>query len=59
MSWSDALSNEVLHAAVSYIEWKRKAINWIGHVVHRNCLLKHVIEGNIQRSIEVKGRRRR
>jgi hypothetical protein len=24
----------------------RKAI-WIGHIVHRNCLLKHVIEEKI------------
>jgi hypothetical protein len=19
--------------------------NWIGHILHRNCLIKHVIEG--------------
>ena len=25
----------------------RKA-NWIGHILHRNCLLKHVIEGAIE-----------
>jgi hypothetical protein len=25
---------------------KRKA-NWIGHILCRNCLLKHVIEGKI------------
>ena len=24
---------------------KRKKANWIGHVVRRNCLLKHVIQG--------------
>jgi hypothetical protein len=23
--------------------------NWIGHILHRNCLLKHVIEGEIER----------
>jgi hypothetical protein len=22
--------------------------NWIGHISHRNCLLKHIIEGKIQ-----------
>jgi hypothetical protein len=32
-------------------EIKRKA-NWIGHILHRNCLLKEVIEGNIQGQIE-------
>jgi hypothetical protein len=21
---------------------------WIGHILHRNCLLKHVIEGNVE-----------
>ena len=40
---------------------KRKA-NWIGHILHRNCLLKQVIEGKIKEEIEVKrrqGRRRK
>ena len=31
---------------------KRKA-NWIGHILHRNCLLKQVIEGKIKEEIEV------
>ena len=25
----------------------RKRANWIGHILSRNCLLKHVIEGKI------------
>jgi hypothetical protein len=37
---------------------KRKA-NWIGHILCRNCLLQHVIEGKIKRGIEVTGRRGR
>jgi hypothetical protein len=37
---------------------KRKA-NWIGHILRRNCLLQRVIEGNIQRGIEVTGRQGR
>ena len=40
---------------------KRKA-NWIGHILHRNCLLKQVIEGNIKGEMEVtrrRGRRRK
>jgi hypothetical protein len=37
---------------------KRKA-NWIGHILLRNCLLKRVIEGNIEGRIEVTGRRGR
>jgi hypothetical protein len=40
---------------------KRKA-NWIGNILHRNCLLQRVIKGKIQGGIEVigrQGRRRR
>jgi hypothetical protein len=35
---------------------KRKA-NWIGHILRRNCLLKHVIEGKIKGEMEVTRRR--
>jgi hypothetical protein len=38
---------------------KRKKANWVGHVLRRNCLLKHVIEGKIEGRIEVTGRRGR
>jgi len=31
---------------------KRKA-NWIGHILHRNCLRQWVIEGKIKGGIEV------
>ena len=40
---------------------KRKA-NWIGHILHRNCLLKQVIEGKIKGEMGVarrRGRRRK
>jgi hypothetical protein len=37
---------------------KRKA-NWIGHILHRNCLLQWVIEGKIKGGIEMTGRRGR
>jgi hypothetical protein len=37
---------------------KRKA-NWIGRILHRNCLLQQVIEGKIKGGIEVAGRRGR
>jgi hypothetical protein len=36
--------------------WKA---NWIGHVLRRKCLLKHVIEGKLEGRIEVMGRRGR
>jgi hypothetical protein len=31
--------------------------NWIGHNLHRNCLLQQVIDGKIKGGIEVTGRR--
>ena len=37
---------------------KRKA-NWIGHILRRNCLLQRVIEGKIERGLEVTGRQGR
>jgi hypothetical protein len=30
--------------------------NWIGHILLRNCLLKHVIERKIEEMTEVSGR---
>jgi hypothetical protein len=37
----------------------RRKANWIGHILLSNCLLKHVIEGKLERRIEVTGRRGR
>jgi hypothetical protein len=37
-------------------KWKA---NWIGHILRRNCLLRHVIEGKIKGGIQVRGRRGR
>jgi hypothetical protein len=28
---------------------KRRKANWIGHNLHRNCHLKHLIEGKIEK----------
>jgi len=58
ISWTDHVRNEevllrvneqrnILHEII-----KRKA-NWIGRILHRNCLLKQVIEGKIRRQVEV------
>jgi hypothetical protein len=27
---------------------KRRKANWIGHILRRNCFLKHTVEGNIE-----------
>jgi hypothetical protein len=36
---------------------KRRKTNWIGHILHSNCLLEHVTEGKTEGRTEVKGRR--
>ena len=33
----------------------RKA-NWIGHILRRNCLVKHASEGKVEGRIQVTGR---
>jgi hypothetical protein len=38
---------------------KRRKANWIGHILCRNCLLKHIIERKIEGRIEKKERRGR
>jgi hypothetical protein len=65
ISWTDCMKNEevlqrvedqrnVLHTV------KRRKANWIGHILRRNWLLKHVIVGKIEEgTIEVTGRRGR
>jgi hypothetical protein len=35
---------------------KRRKGNWIGHILHKNCLLKHVIQGIIAGRLEMTGR---
>ena len=39
---------------------KRRKDNWNGHILRRNCLLKHVIEVRVEvRMEEMESRRRR
>jgi hypothetical protein len=38
---------------------ERGKAKWVGHILRRNCRLKHVIEGKINVKIEVIGRRGR
>jgi hypothetical protein len=43
-------------------EIRKRKVNWIGHILGRNCLLKQVIEGKIKGGLEVtrrRGRRRK
>ena len=38
---------------------KRRKANWIGHILRRNWLLIHIVEGKIEGRIDVTGRRGR
>jgi hypothetical protein len=64
ISWTDRVRfEEVLHRVkeernIVHTIKSRKA-NWIGHILRRNCLLKHVIEGKLEARIEMTGRRGR
>ena len=40
-------------------EIRKLKANWIGHILHRNCLLQRVTEGKIQGGMEVTGRQGR
>jgi hypothetical protein len=40
-------------------EIRKRKVDWIGHILRRNCLLQRVIEGKIQGGIEVTGRQGR
>jgi hypothetical protein len=64
ISWTDRVRNEeVLHRVKEgrniLHTIKRRKANWIGHILRRNCLLKHVIGGKLEGRIEMTGRRER
>jgi hypothetical protein len=64
ISWTDRVRNEeVLHRVKeernSLHTITRIKANWIGHILRRNCLLKHVIEGKLEGRTEMTGRRGR
>jgi hypothetical protein len=51
--WTDRVRNEEkLHIVKEERNivhtMKRRKDNWFGHILRRNCLLKHVIEGKLE-----------
>ena len=58
--WTDRVRNEVLQSVKEERNIlptvKRRKANWIGHICHRNCLLKHVTDRKIDGRLEVTGR---
>jgi hypothetical protein len=67
ISWTDRVRNgEALHRVKEERNIlhtiKRGKVNWIGHILRRKSLLKHVIEGKLEGRIEmtgIRGRRRK
>ena len=62
MSWTEHVRNEEVLLRVKeqkniLHEINKRKANWIGHILHRNCLLQWVTEGKIKWRIEVTGRR--
>jgi hypothetical protein len=61
ISWADCVRNEDILRTVKekrniLHKIKRRKANWIGHILRRNCLLKHAIEGKIEDRTEGSGR---
>jgi hypothetical protein len=64
INWIDRVRNEEVLQRVKEERnivhtIKRRKANWIGHILRRNCLLNHVIEGKLEGRIEMTGRRGR
>jgi hypothetical protein len=63
ISWTERVKNGLLHRIKGERNMlhtiKRIKANWIGHILRRNCLLKHVIVGKLEGRIEATGKRGR
>jgi hypothetical protein len=62
VSWTDRVRNEVLRIVKeerNILRTIKRNANWIGHILHRDWLLKHIIEGMIEGGIDVMGRQGR
>jgi hypothetical protein len=49
--WTDHVRNEVLQKVKEerkILQTIKRKANWIGHILHSNCFLKHVIDGKIE-----------
>jgi hypothetical protein len=64
ISWTDCVRNEEV---LRRVKEKRNTLNtikgrmatWIGHILHKNCLLTHITEGKTGEGIAEMGRQRR
>jgi len=50
--WTDRVRDEVLQIGReernNLQTIKRRMVNWIGHILGTNCILKHIIEGKME-----------
>jgi len=57
ISWTDHVRNEEVLQRVdgerSTLQTIKRTVNWIGHILLSNCLLKHVTEGKVAGRIKV------
>jgi hypothetical protein len=63
-SWTDGVRTEKVLQRVQEDKnalqtIKTRKPRWIGHILHRNCFLRHVVEERIGRRKKVTGRRGR
>jgi hypothetical protein len=61
ISWTDRVKNgKALRRAKEegniLDTTKRRKVNWISHILRRNCHLKHVFEGKVLGRIEITGK---
>jgi hypothetical protein len=60
ISWTGRVRKEVLSTVKQEKKTlhtiKRRKTNWIGHILCRNCLLKHVTEGQIEGTVKRRSR---
>ena len=58
--WTNRVGNEVLQRVKAERNvlhtLKKRKVKWIGHILHQNCLLKHITEGKLEGRREVRGR---
>jgi hypothetical protein len=64
ISWTDKIRNGGVFYGVKkkrniIRRIRRRKASWIGHILRRNCFLKHDIEGKLKGGIEVTERRGR
>ena len=64
ISWTDHMRNEEVLLRVNeqrniLHEIRKRKVNWIGHILRRNCLLKQVIKIKIKGEMEVARRRKK